>query len=78
MLHMSDREILDAMCAGLGLPAWTEFTDEQLEMIANHQPGRAAIGPGNAPSMKAGPTRHRTKPTTQLETMFTSLRRHCR
>jgi hypothetical protein len=35
--EMTDEQLLEVICSGLGLPAGTTFTDEQLEMIAKHR-----------------------------------------
>ena len=36
-LQMSDPELMEVICSGLGLPIGTQFTDEQLQMILDHQ-----------------------------------------
>ena len=35
--EMTDGQLMEVICSGLGLPAGTSFTDEQLEMIAKHR-----------------------------------------
>jgi hypothetical protein len=35
--EMTDQQLREVICSGLGLPLGTTFTDEQLEMIAKHR-----------------------------------------
>jgi hypothetical protein len=34
---MSDSELMEAICSGLGVPAGTQFTEGQLRIIADHR-----------------------------------------
>jgi hypothetical protein len=35
--EMTDEQLMEVITTGLGLPAGTPFTDEQLDMIASHR-----------------------------------------
>ena len=38
--EMTDEQLNDIICNDLGVPAGTQFTDEQLEMIADYPKGQ--------------------------------------
>jgi hypothetical protein len=38
--EMTDEQLNDIICTSLGLPAGTQFTDEQLGMIADYPKGQ--------------------------------------
>ena len=38
--EMTDEQLNDIICSGLGLPKGTEFSDDQLRMIADYPKGQ--------------------------------------